>query len=270
MCSITQVSTNMQVDTAERERDLALQEVQRLNRRIAELELEVKELRPYKAKCEYRKQLDRVPQVSTMKDTFDQCREVFDTRKPDEEGFYHVVFEYMAKPKGTSKATISRQIDVLDKAGIIEKEIESVGEGKEKRNHVRIRPLNFTLEALEKANTNYGGKRVPLHRECGGECTAHTHILYNCTKCGEVGITKKNILMVDEEKVQRWEEERSNIIEFPQPVDAPEEVEIDEDEEYDFPDEEYTGNITPLYPVPQVKLNYKEPVDSDVFGSRRT
>ena len=67
-----------------------------------------------------------------------------------------------------------------------------------------MNPAGVVLDYGE-ASGNHGGRRIRLHRECGGEIIAHiTHV---CVKCGQVKIPRENTLTVSREKWEKWLED---------------------------------------------------------------
>ena len=67
-----------------------------------------------------------------------------------------------------------------------------------------MNPSGVVLDYGEAAS-NHGGRRIRLHRQCGGEVIAHiTHV---CTKCGQVKIPREEVLQVSREKWERWKME---------------------------------------------------------------
>ena len=82
-----------------------------------------------------------------------------------------------------------------------------------------MNPAGVVLDYGENAG-NHGGRRIRLHRECGGEVIAHiTHV---CTKCGQVKIPHEAILNVSQEKWERWkmEDEAAALLQAEQEAEA--------------------------------------------------
>jgi hypothetical protein len=96
-------------------------------------------------------------------------------------------------------------------------------------------PLSIDLGSV---TGEWGGKRVHIHHECGGEC--NLRVVYDCTRCGEVGIPESGVYHVDLDEYERrmqWAEEES------QKEDLPSMEELDKDyafmEAADIPDDIY-------------------------------
>jgi len=195
-------STQAQPTTLEE----ANQIIAHMRRENEQLRNEVEYLRPFKEKYELHKRLDKIPNKvadPTTKDVFAQCKDVFDKRTPDSEGGYHIVAEYMAKPIGSTDQTVLDKLKTLAANNLIAYESKKDEDG---HNHVRIQPRNFTIEALMNGRpNNHGGKRVALHKGCGGLCVEET--VYRCTKCGVRHLPKNKIKFIDAEKWQRWQTE---------------------------------------------------------------
>lgn len=99
----------------------------------------------------------------------------------------------------------------IKKAGLISTTIEAQKSNKTRQNQFDLLSPQFTLAArhvaLEQSDkaSNRGGRRVALHRECGGLCIERT--TYSCMKCGRANIDEKLIQMIDESKWEQWKSE---------------------------------------------------------------
>ena len=185
----------------------ALARIAAQDREIEQLRNDVAFLRPFKAKYELRKRLDKIPNKvadPTTKLVFEQCGQVFEKRLPRDDGMYPIVSEYMATPIGSTDGTVLSKLQTLAANNIIE--YESTKDPDTGHWHTAIKPLNFTIEALAKSkDTNHGGTRVAIHKGCGGICKQRP--CYTCTKCGVDHLSAKNVRMVDQEKWERWQAE---------------------------------------------------------------
>lgn len=110
--------------------------------------------------------------------------------------------------KSPKEQAISPRHAQFRKAGLIDTLLEPQKNNKGRANHFDLiqpqwllNPAGVVVNIRDENSPKRGGKRVALHRECGGMCVERT--TYTCLKCGR-GVDENHILMIDEEKWEHW------------------------------------------------------------------
>lgn len=191
-------------------------QVSDLNRKLEQAQNTIKYLQPFKQKYEFYRKLDRIDNKvasATTKQVFKSVKQVIETGTPQDDGFYPVVREHIGTPVGLSEVTAGNKLHKLEEAGLIEIKTVKDDIG---HDHLRIKPKNFTLEALAQSEpTNHGGAReYCICPECRSKRTHFRRISgyeVTCESCGVISILETNnpkhkAFIVDEETYETWEE----------------------------------------------------------------
>lgn len=133
-----------------------------------------------------------------------------DTEKPRDDGRVYVNYDKLAEGVPISSQSVGSALYTLAKNGIVDvkKERKKTGPGFNMfiavPTQTRLNLAHVVVDNVE--NPRAGGKRIALHKLCGGECIERKK--YLCKGCGMDNIGERDVLMISEESWKREQEEK--------------------------------------------------------------
>lgn len=91
----------------------------------------------------------------------------------------------------------------LEEYGYIKIKKEKQKNDKNKDNYYDILSLSFLIDPRNiclDSHSLCGGKRIAIHKDCGGICSGR--MIYLCTRCGEDYIEEKNVSLITEDELE--------------------------------------------------------------------
>lgn len=120
----------------------------------------------------------------------------------------HVIAEMLGdNGNGNKKQAFSSVHSKMKQHGIIKTITEKQKNDKNKDNHYDIISPQFWTHPEElklDEHNEWGGKRVAIHKDCGGLCEGR--MIYYCTKCQMDHIEHKNITEISQEEYENRED----------------------------------------------------------------
>ena len=205
-----------QMDTADSPTVEMLQrEISRLNLQIVELKRKGSEwyqraIAAEKRVGEYKAILANKNLSSSQALALYSTVKLVDTEKPREDGRVYINYDKVAESLPISSQSAGSALYTLAKNGIVDvvKERKKTGPGFNMFLSLPTQTrLNLAHVVVDNEETpRAGGKRIALHKLCGGECIERKK--YLCKGCGMDNIGERDVLMISEESWRREQEEK--------------------------------------------------------------
>lgn len=194
--------------------DQALAEIARLESQIAEYKRKGSEWRERALAAEKRvKEIEEILANKNLSSaqalTLYSATKAYDAGKKRPDGSVYVSYETLAEPIPISGQAAGDALLILNRNGILPVVEERKKHGAGKNLFLAPIPIQTRMNLAHVVidnvkNPRAGGKRIAIHKVCGGECIERTK--YLCRGCGVDNISPQDVLLVNEETWRRQQE----------------------------------------------------------------